>query len=260
MSTTAAARPSVLICSGLDPSGGAGFLADTRVVSDLGARPVGIVTALTVQSTQGMRACHELDADVVSDQLNALLTDIQVRAVKLGILGSQAVIRALGANLALTDAPVVWDPVLGPTHGNVSFADLIDDALRELGPHLSLITPNIAELSTLARSPVTSLAEAEAAGMMVCRAREVAVLIKGGHLAGTESVDLLCHPGGVESLRTARLASSDVHGTGCALSAAIAAELALGLPLIEACRAAKRYVAERIADPSRPGRGAPAVL
>ncbi|MGE3454157.1 MAG: hydroxymethylpyrimidine/phosphomethylpyrimidine kinase [Kofleriaceae bacterium] len=250
----------MLICSGLDPSGGAGFLADTRVVSELGARPVGVVTALTVQNTAGMRSCHELDADVVGIQLNALLTDIQVRAVKLGILGSGGVIRELGENLALTDAPVVWDPVIGPTQGNVSFAELLEIALVELGPHLSLITPNLAELSALAKTTVTTLAEAKAAATAFCEVSEVAVLVKGGHLAGDESVDLLCHPGGIELLRAPRIASSDVHGTGCALSAAIAAQLALGAPLVEACRAAKQFVAERIATPVRPGRGAPAVL
>lgn len=253
--------PNVLICSGLDPSGGAGFLADTRVVSLLGGRPVGVVTALTVQNTAGMRSCHELDADVVGAQLNALLIDIEVAAVKLGLLGSAAVTRELGDQLALTAAPVVWDPVMAPTHGDVAFApELFQTALKALGPHLALITPNLAELGVLAGTEVTTLDEAIEGGKMFARVAQVAVLVKGGHLGTSESIDVLCHEGGIERFVGPRVAQVDVHGTGCALSSAIATHLALRLPLVEACRAAKQFVSERISHPVRPGRGAPAVM
>ena len=256
-----AATPQVLICSALDPSGGAGFLADARVVHQLGGRPVGVITALTVQNTLGMRSCHELDRDVVGAELNTLLTDVEVRAVKLGILGSSDVIRELGEHLSLTAAPVVWDPIMAPTQGEVTFGpELFRLALGELGPHLTLITPNTEELGTLAGVEVGSLAEAVEGAKAFALVANVAVLVKGGHLGTDESVDVLCHAGGVEYFRGPRLAQDDVHGTGCALSSAIATHLALGMPMVEACRAAKQFVAERIAQAVRPGRGAPAAM
>jgi hydroxymethylpyrimidine/phosphomethylpyrimidine kinase len=250
----------VLICSAIDPSGGAGFLLDTRVVSDLGGRPVGVVTALTVQDTLGMRSCHALDAEVIGEQLGALLTDVEVRAVKLGILGSAAVIKEIGQALELTSAPVVWDPIGAPTQGAASFGELFETTLKELGRHLALITPNARELEALAQASIGSLAEAVAAGEALSRSAGAAVLVKGGHLGTDESVDVLCHEGRAEYLRGPRVGEVDVHGTGCALSSAIATYLALGVPMLEACRRAKTYVTARIANPVRPGRGAPAVL
>lgn len=253
--------PQVLICSGLDPSGGAGFLADARVVHELGGRPVGVVTALTVQNTRGMRSCHELDPDVVGAQLNTLLTDVEVRAVKLGILGSSDVLRELGDQLSLTSAPVVWDPIMAPTQGEVTFgAELFKAALHVLGRHLTLITPNSEELGQLIGTEVQTLAEAVEGAKVFSQVATVAVLVKGGHLGTDESVDVLCHAGGVEYLRGPRQPRDNVHGTGCALSSAIATHLAHGLPLVEACRSAKLFVADRIARAVTPGRGAPAAM
>ena len=256
--------PDVLICSGLDPSGGAGFLADTHVVRLLGGRPVGAVTALTVQNTLGMRSCHEVDADVFGAQLNALLTDIEVKAIKLGILGSSDVLREIDEQLALTQAPVVWDPVSAPTQGDGVFMgsprEMLGTALQRLGRHLTLITPNSAELGLLAGTEVANLAEAVEGARVFAQVARVAVLVKGGHLGTDESVDVLCYAGGIEYIRGPRLGTAEVHGTGCALSSAIATHLAHGVPLVDACRLAKQFVAERIANPVRPGRGAPAIL
>ncbi len=253
--------PQVLICSALDPSGGAGFLADARVVHALGGRPVGVLTALTVQNTRGMRSCHELDADVVGAQLNTLLTDIEVRAVKLGILGSSSVIHELGEQLALTSAPVVWDPVMAPTQGEVTFGpEVFKLALTELAAHLTLITPNSEELGLLIGTDIRTLAEAVEGAKVFSDIAKVAVLVKGGHLGTEQSVDVLCHAGGVEYYKGPRLPNDAVHGTGCALSSAIATHLAHGAPLVDACREAKLFVAERIAQAVNPGRGAPSVM
>jgi hydroxymethylpyrimidine kinase/phosphomethylpyrimidine kinase len=253
--------PNVLICSGLDPSGGAGFLADARVVHMVGGRPVGVITALTVQNTQGMRSCHELDRDVFGAQLNTLLTDVEVRACKLGILGSQQVVQELGEHLDLTSAPVVWDPVMAPTQGDVRFGDdLFKLALARLGRHLTLITPNTEELARLAGTEINNLAEAVEGAKVFASIAKVAVLVKGGHLGTDQSVDVLCHAGSVEYFKGPRLPRDGVHGTGCALSSAIATHLARGLSIVDACREAKRFVAERIAQPVSPGRGASAVI
>lgn len=253
--------PNVLVCSGLDPSGGAGFIADTRVVEMLGGRPIGVVTALTVQDTRGMRSCHELDSDVFGAQLATLLSDIEVHAVKLGILGSQSVISELAQHLDLTRAPVVWDPVMAPTQGDVRFGpELFTRALEALGRHLTLITPNSEELGRLTGTEITDLAQAVTQAKALSAVAKVAVLVKGGHLPSDESVDVLCHDGGTEYLKGRRIATEDVHGTGCALSTAIAVNLAHGMPLSGACKEAKKLVAEKIAHAVRPGRGAPAVV
>src|SRR5438132_13591713 len=136
--------PDVLVCAGLDPSGGAGLIADARVLAELGTRPVGVVTALTIQNTTGVVGCHACDPEVVGHQLAFLLTDVEVRAVKIGMIGSTAIAKAIAGALHLTNAPVVGDPILFPSRGDVPLADgLFGDAIGALRPHLTVITPNV---------------------------------------------------------------------------------------------------------------------
>lgn len=267
---TAAARPDVLICAGLDPSGGAGLIADVRVVSELGGRPVGVVTALTVQSTTTVMAVEPVSAELVREQLELLLSDVEVRAVKLGMLGSSEVAEAIGRALALTRAPVVWDPVLRPSRGEVSFLDGgFDRALAALIPHVTVLTPNAGELARLTGATIATLSDALEAGRALSGRLGTAVLVKGGHLASGEVrgevrgevIDGLCHAGGHELLRGPRVPGGEhVHGTGCALSSALAVHLARGATLRDACRAAKDFVAARLCAPVRPGRGAAALV
>jgi hydroxymethylpyrimidine kinase/phosphomethylpyrimidine kinase len=253
------ARPDVLVCAGLDPSGGAGLIADTRVVAQLGCRPVGVVTALTIQNTTGVLGTTACDPEIVGQQLTFLMTDVEVRAVKLGMIGSTELAKAIANALHLTNAPVVWDPIAAPSRGIGDYA--IAEAIVALKPHLSLVTPNARELALLANRPVDDLASAEAAAHALAEHLDCAVLVKGGHLAGDESIDILIHAGGREEFRAPRVQHGEhVHGTGCALSSAIATELALGKGLADACRIAKDFVLERVSDPQTPGRGAPAVL
>lgn len=254
--------PDVLVCAGLDPSGGAGLIADLHVVTELGARPCGIVTALTVQNTTGVVGCHPGDPEVVGHQLAFLLTDLEVRAVKIGMVGSTAIAKAISNALHLTNAPVVWDPILYPSRGDVPLSDsLFADTITALRPHLTIATPNARELAFITGMPVRDLVEAEAAGRALATRLDAAVLVKGGHLGGEEAIDILLHAGGREELRLPRIANGEhVHGTGCALASAIAAYIANERDLVTACRLAKDYVAARIADPARPGRGAPAVV
>jgi len=264
--TTAPDAPDVLICAGLDPSGGAGLIADVRVVSALGCRPVGVVTALTVQNTTAVVDTEAMNAERVREQLEFLLSDVEVRAVKIGMIGSSAVAQSVGRALALTAAPVVWDPIVHPSRGDVRFVDsLFGHAVAALAPHVTVLTPNAGELAFMTGTPIASVDEARVVGQALAERMRTAVLVKGGHLAGgesqTESVDLLCQPGGVVELRGPRTAGGEhVHGTGCALSSALAAHLARGFALVDACRAAKDFVAARIAAPVRPGRGAAAVV
>ncbi|HEY0478601.1 MAG TPA: bifunctional hydroxymethylpyrimidine kinase/phosphomethylpyrimidine kinase [Kofleriaceae bacterium] len=259
--TRGADAPDVLICAGLDPSGGAGLIADVRVVSELGCRPVGVVTALTVQNTTAVVEAEAVAADRVREQLEFLLSDVEVRAVKIGMLGATAVAEAIARALALTGAPVVWDPIVQPSRGVARFDGRLEDAVAALAPHVTVLTPNAGELAELTGTAVADLAEAREAGRALAERLGLAVLVKGGHLGGDESVDLLCHAGGVEPLHGPRTPGGEhVHGTGCALSSALAAHLARGLALVDACRAAKAFVAARIAAPVSPGRGARAIV
>lgn len=256
--------PDVLVCSGLDPSGGAGFIADVRVVTALGARPVGVVTALTVQNTTGATRCDALDATLIRDQLDFLLTDVEVRAIKIGLVGSPAIAGAFGRALDLTRAPVVWDPVANPSRGDVGFGETtLEDLLDQLAPHLALLTPNRGELETLAgRGRLDDLDAAVAAAARLANKRRTAVLVKSGHFPEAAATDVLVTPdGGRELLPGTQIPDGEyVHGTGCALSSAIATYLARGQELVDACRAAKAFVAARIATPVTPGRGAAAVV
>jgi len=256
-----ARAPHVLACSGLDPSGGAGLIADVRVIAKLSARPVGVVTALTVQNTTGVVDAKRCDPDLVGHQLVFLMTDIEVRAVKIGMLGSAETARAIANALHLTHAPVVWDPILAPTRGTMRFLDRAPDALAALKPHLTLVTPNKQELFELTGLPTGDLAMAEAAARRLALELDCAVLIKGGHFTDADAIDLLVRGSEIEQLRGPRVrGGEDVHGTGCALSAAIATHLAHGRDLLEACHLAKQYVGELIDNPARPGRGAAAVI
>lgn len=253
--------PDVLVCSGLDPSGGAGFIADTRVISELGGRPCGVITALTVQNTTGVVGSHPCDPEVVGHQLAFLLTDIEVKAAKIGMIGTADIARAIGNALQLSDARVVWDPVMYPSRGNQR---LIDDhhadAMQALKPHLTLITPNKHELFMLTGLPTDTPEMAEAAGRELAVRLDTAVLVKGGHVGGTDSTDILLTATSRDELRGPRIeGGEDIHGTGCALSSAISAYLAHGRELVDACTLAKQYVATLIASPIQPGRGAPAV-
>jgi hydroxymethylpyrimidine kinase/phosphomethylpyrimidine kinase len=255
--------PDVLICAGLDPSGGAGLIADVRVVSQLGGRPVGVVTALTVQNTTAVVDTEAVGAERVREQLEFLLSDIEVRAVKIGMIGSTPIAEAIASALALTRAPVVWDPVVYPSRGDVRFVDsLFGHAVAALVPHVTVLTPNAVELAFMTGAGVADVHDAVRVGQALVEKLGTAVLIKGGHLGGDESIDVLSAPGrAAEVMRGPRLPDGEhVHGTGCALSSAIATHLAHGLELVEACRAAKTFVAARIASPARPGRGAPAVV
>ena len=254
--------PDVLVCAGLDPSGGAGLIADVRVVAELGGRPAGVVTALTVQNSTGVVDYRPCDPDFVGHQLAFLLTDVEVKAVKIGMIGSTPTAKAIANALHLTHAPVIWDPILAPTRGIVSMVDAdFDDALAALRPHLTVVTPNKHELFQLTALPTGDHAMAESAARELARQLDCAVLVKGGHFSDDDALDLLVTKGERHELRGKRIpGGQDVHGTGCALSSAIATYLAQGRELPEACQLAKQYVAKLIEHPAHPGRGASAVL
>jgi len=252
----------LLLVSGLDPSGGAGFLADAWVARSEGLRPVGVVSALTEQTTMGVRAVHSPGAELLAAQLGALLSDVEVKAGKIGLLADEQCVAAIADPLALTGAPIVWDPVLFAGGGGTPlYHGDVQRAFEILAPHVALVTPNLVEAEALVGFVVDS-AKAMRHAAETIAGRGVACLVTGGHLAGDRLVDVLCAPGAAAiELAADRLPDGEnVHGTGCALSTAIACRLAHGDSLEDACRAGGAFVRARLAHAVRPGRGGPAIV
>ncbi len=258
---TSRVSTTLLAIAGLDPSGGAGVLADARVAADLGLRAAGVITVLTEQNSGGLRRAEPVDPELVGDQLRALLSDMEVAAIKIGALGSGEIARHIASALELTAAPVVWDPVLRATAGaDPLYRGDAEAAFAALLPHLTLITPNVAEAEILGKRPIPDSRAADAATLRLA-SRGAAVLLKGGHLDDRAAVDRLAVGDAITPLEGERIpGGAAVHGTGCALSTAIACHLGRGDDLETAARAAKRYVAARIAAPMRAGRGAPSIV
>lgn len=217
--------PHVLTIAGTDPSGGAGTSADLKTFCALGVYGTAVVTAVVAQSTRGVRAVHQLGAEDVRAQLDCLLDDVRVDAVKIGMLGSAEVVRAVADVVRTRDlAHVVLDPVMVTTSGDRLLPPDAVRALREdLLPWCDLVTPNLPEAADLLdeREAIDEAGMHDQLSRLVSRGP--AVLLKGGHLGGEESVDLLGLPDGtVRRLAAPRVATVNTHGTGCTLSAAVA--------------------------------------
>jgi hydroxymethylpyrimidine/phosphomethylpyrimidine kinase len=278
--------PVALTIAGSDSGGGAGIQADLKTFAALGVFGASAITAVTAQNTLGVRAVHALPPDVVRAQIDAVLEDFSVAAVKIGMLANVAIVAAVAAALLplgegdaerrmrarhaeearLGDnsggpsppAPlpegvgrffVVYDPVLAATSGDALAGEGFAQAVIErLLPLVDCLTPNLPEAAALlGEAQAASEADMVRQGRALCRLGPAAVLMKGGHLAGCEAVDLLVTAREVRRFAAARIASLNTHGTGCTLSSAIAANVALGQPLAEAVAGAKAFVTAAIA-------------
>lgn len=242
--------PIALTIAGSDPSGGAGIQADLKTFAALGVYGASVITALTAQNTQRVSGIHDVPADFITAQIDALFADLDIAAVKIGMLSRATSIAAVADALDRHDAPnIVLDPVIVATSGAYLLAPEGVGALRSmLFPPALIVTPNLPEAAALLDTePARSEAEMEeqARALLGLGARHV--LIKGGHGAGEESVDLLVGQGEVVRFAARRVATKNTHGTGCTLSSAIAAGLAKGLDLKQAVREAKTYVTAAIA-------------
>ncbi|MDB5954370.1 bifunctional hydroxymethylpyrimidine kinase/phosphomethylpyrimidine kinase [Ramlibacter sp.] len=251
MNSTAAFRyPRVLSIAGSDSGGGAGIQADLKTFAALGCFGMTAITALTAQNTLGVRSIHAVPLQILADQIDAVVEDIGVDAVKIGMLHSADTVRAVAAALKRHGLKrVVLDPVMIATSG----AKLIDDAaiavlVRELFPLAAVVTPNLDEAALLVGQPLRNEADMEAAARQLIERGAHAVLVKGGHLAGETVSDLLLQRGAAPMwLRAERIASPNTHGTGCTLSSAIASELALGADLPQAVQRAREFVRAALA-------------
>jgi len=246
--------PIAVTLAGSDSGGGAGIQADLKTFSALGVYGASVITALTAQNTRGVTAIHDVPAEFVAAQIDAVFSDLDVSAVKIGMVSQRGVIETIAAGLARwRQSRVVLDPVMIATSGDKLLApDAVDVLRRVLMPLALVVTPNLPEAAALLDAPVahteTAMRE-QGERLLALGAR--AVLLKGGHADGAESVDLLIEPTAFTRLTANRIATANTHGTGCTLSSAIAAGLAKGLPLAAAVRAAKTYVTEALAAASR---------
>jgi hydroxymethylpyrimidine/phosphomethylpyrimidine kinase len=251
----------VLTIAGSDSGGGAGIQADLKTFSALGVYGASVITALTAQNTRAVTAIHDVPPEFVVAQLDAVFDDIQFAAVKIGMLSSPAVIEAVSAGLRRHGAPrIVLDPVMVAKSGDRLLRAEAVSALKELlVPLATVLTPNLPEAAVLLGMEAPPWDEA---GMIdaAARLRELgpdAVLLKGGHMERADAIDILADGDEPLTLVAPRVPTENTHGTGCTLSAAIAALLARGRPLREAVREAKAYLTDaiRAADRLTVGRG-----
>jgi hydroxymethylpyrimidine/phosphomethylpyrimidine kinase len=251
--------PVVITIAGFDPSSGAGVTADIKTIAAHGCYGVACITAMTVQSTVGVRRVEAVDAGLVTEFLTELASDVEIAAVHIGMLGSAKVVRAVADFLAANKMPnVVLDPILRSSSGT----DLLDPAgMRSLSemllPLATIVTPNTDEASALTGLTVTDPEQMRAAARKLHEMGASAVVVTGGHLE--KAIDLLSFTGkrGIEQelFKSVRLKSNSTHGTGCAFATALACHLAMGRGLPEAVLLAKAYVAAAISHAHPLGHG-----
>lgn len=247
--------PNALSIAGVDPSGGAGVLADVKTMTALGAYGMAVIAALTAQNTQKVTGISPVPADFVALQIDTLFTDVRVDALKIGMLGQQAVTRVVADRLAYwKPAHIVLDPVMIAKSGDSLLERAAIHELREsLLPLATVITPNLPEAGVLLdRAPVDSLKDmyrtAEKLRRLLNDSGERWVFLKGGHLPGNDTVDVLHDGDRMIELPGRRISTKNTHGTGCTLSAAMAALLPqTGGDTPEAARRAKQYLVSAIA-------------
>jgi hydroxymethylpyrimidine kinase/phosphomethylpyrimidine kinase len=243
--------------AGIDPSAGAGVLADIKTISAFGCYGVAAITSLTLQNTQGVFGAYHQTRAAVRGQIEPLFDDFEIAAIKTGMLPTAEIIEEV-ADIILTKAPpiVVVDPVVRSTSGY----DLIDDEalsalIGYLFPLASVVTPNAAETERITGISITNPQSVEEAAEALLASGARAALVKGGDLQSQTATDLLVDKEGRIAFSAERLPSRNTHGTGCALASALACLLAQGLPLREAIPIAKRYINEAISSAPGLGRG-----
>jgi len=245
--------PVALTIAGSDPSGGAGLQADLKTFHQFGVYGEAVVTLLTVQNTQRVSRVQCMAPDLIAQQIQAVLEDIRPGAAKTGALGNAEIVEVVAQLAAGFDFPLVVDPVMVSKHGAALLPERAGRILAErLLPWAFLLTPNLAEAKALTGLEIHSVDDMRRAAERICEMGARAVLVKGGHLAGS-ATDVLFAAGEWHEFAAPRIDTPHTHGTGCTYSAAITAELAKRTPLVEAVRRAKRFITEAIR--TNPGLG-----
>lgn len=240
--------PIVLTIAGSDSSGGAGIQADLKTIAALGGYGASAITAITVQNTLGVQQVFPLPADLLLNQIYAVMDDLVPQVVKIGMVYNREQVEVIAKNLRhFSCKHVVYDPVMVSTSGRKLMADdTIEYLCDELLPRCTLITPNLQEASILWGKQVYSPDLMEEAGRDLANRYGCRVLVKGGHLVGHEMLDMLCSADSAHPFSSVKTESSNLHGTGCTLSSAIATLLARDVPMVLAVKEAKRYVSYAI--------------
>jgi hydroxymethylpyrimidine/phosphomethylpyrimidine kinase len=240
--------PRALTIAGSDSGGGAGIQADLKTFAVLGVWGMSAVTSITVQNTKGVTGVSDVPADVVAAQILAVATDIGVDAAKTGMLSSAEIVEAVANAIEQVRLPhLVVDPVFVSKHGDPLLREEAVNALRKrIVPLATIVTPNLPEAAGLAGFDVKTRTDMERAARAILDLGARSVLVKGGHLEGESSDDLFADGERMEWLAGERIDSPNTHGTGCVLSASIAAYLARGEPLVDAVRNGKEFVTDAI--------------
>ena len=251
--------PIALTIAGSDSGGGAGIQADLKTFAAFGVYGASVVTALTAQNTRGLREIHYPPPSIVSAQIDAILEDFMVAAIKIGMLGNAEIVGVVAERVLAKVARerrlvgrggafIIYDPVMIASSGDaLSEAGFVEAIAHELLPLVNCLTPNLAEAAVLLREPLArSAADMARQGKALLKLGPRSVLMKGGHLDSYEAVDLLVTDDAVRRFAAPRVASTNLHGTGCTLSSAIAANVVVGAPLPEAVAAAKAFVRQAI--------------
>lgn len=250
-SIPSALTPIALTIAGSDSGGGAGIQADLKTFSALGVFGCSAIASLTAQNTQGVQGVLPIPPAFVQQQIQSVLSDIHVGAIKTGMLATAEIIAAVAESLrAYPTIPLVLDPVMVATSGDRLLAeDAIQTLLETLMPLATIITPNLHEAAVLLNTTVaTNLEQMKQQGKQILALGARAVLMKGGHTDGDKATDLLITPTGIETFSAPRFATKNTHGTGCTLASAIAAGLAKNLSLSDAVKAAKDYLHHALAN------------
>lgn len=236
--------PVAMTVAGSDSGGGAGIQADLKTFAAQGVFGTSVVTAVTAQNTAAVLGVERLDPAFVDLQLEAVLSDLPVAAVKTGMLASSAVIASVSRWAAAGRLPnLVVDPVMVTSGGHPLLdGEAAEAYLHLLFPHAAVITPNLREAALLSGTSIEDVADMERAATLLARTGAGVVVVKGGHLGGAHAPDVVLTEGRATVLDADRVATGNDHGTGCSLSAAIAARLAAGDSVMSAIEAAKRYV------------------
>ena len=240
----------VLSIAGSDSGGGAGIQADLKTFSALGCYGMTAITAITAQNTCGVTGIHGIPPEMLKAQIDAVVQDIGVDAVKIGMLHSPEVVRVVADAIRKYQLPnVVLDPVMVATSGDrLIAAETVSVLVQELFPLAEVVTPNLDEAGWLLERSIKGAETLDEAAQALCALGARAVLLKGGHLPGDWVVDVLATRSGLrQRLESARIATHNGHGTGCTLSSAIAAHLAQALPLQQAVERARAYILGAIA-------------
>jgi hydroxymethylpyrimidine/phosphomethylpyrimidine kinase len=240
--------PRILIIAGSDSGGGAGIQADIKAVTMLGGHAMTSITAITAQNTLGVDAVMPVSAEMVLQQMDAVLSDIGADAVKIGMIGSPEVADAVADRLErLPDIPIVFDPVMVASSGSVLADEATIAAFERLMRVATLVTPNLPELAALTGQEIVTMEDLSGAAISRAGASGTAVLAKGGHLPGQLLTDILAEAGGeLHRWEAERIETVNTHGTGCTLASGIACGLGEGMAAVEAITRARDYVQHSI--------------